>query len=166
MADDWRLTALLANGQIINRNVSAGLIAEEASPWHGTAAVDGSPGSEIVLVTSQGAHLQSFEMYTYRNGRLADVNTPGADENTWVIDSASLGFAGVTCGRQGTQSTVLLTSYSRVDGASPGYEGDETLYGWNGTGWTKLSETHRVYGLDDPALRTLGGWRCPGLPEF
>jgi hypothetical protein len=159
----WTLTVETPSAADARAVVSDYLFARR--PWFGVTDLDNSPGSELVLRRSSGAHTQFFVVMTWRNGELVELPSPDG-RRRWAVDGAYNVAVGVRCETVADEHRVVLTSASPNDPTDEFLVGASTTWTARGDTWVKL-ESHplkftRGSDEDNAAI----GWRCPGLPAY
>jgi hypothetical protein len=133
--------------------------------WEGVARLDGRRGAEIVVGQLAGAHTEFYRALTWRAGRLATLDAPGAGA-FWVVDGAvsvSIGWqhrAGEPAGTLWKRSAVRAGDPLRGH-----FKGTLTEVRWTDRGWHRVA-TRTYRRLPDRTAYSWGGFRIPGLARW
>jgi hypothetical protein len=167
----WTLRVLTATGDLaVVRYGPQMLYGQDV--FFAAPAFDGAAGHEIVLRMSPGVHTQWFQIYTWRNGKLARENnpngTPSYQDAGWAIDQALSEVVGITCGSAGGHATITQTLLS--PSAAPGTEprvftGTTETWAWLAGLWLRTTKRATSIRDDAPGFPTLGRWHCRGMPS-
>ncbi len=136
--------------------------------WHGATRLEGTPGAELVLGSTAGAHSQTFAALTWRGGRLVPLHAPGGGAiRDFYIDGALTIYAGVACGTDPAGRPTLTVYAASLEDGRRTYSTATTVsrYDRAAQRWVLVSSrsAERVP-ADDAAAPA--GWRCRGLPRF
>lgn len=165
----FTVRVLLADGTTLTREVEVEFWGRDTA-WHGATDFGQSPGEELVLGGSSGAHTLFFRVLTYRDGELVELPYPDGDPGAgmpydalWPIDSAASVNIGVVCDT--ANSTVVLRSASSVGpGGEGGFEGEETTWVLEGDAWRMVASEPLSYPDGESAFE-IHGWQCGDLPR-
>jgi len=133
--------------------------------WQGVARLGGgSPGREIVVGNTVGAHTQFYRALTWRHGDLVTLDAPGKDR-MWMIDGA----AGISAGWQrrpndpvGKIYRRVATRFGDIDGP---FKGKVTTFRWAHGRWNRHGTTTNDP-LPDARAYSWGGFQVPGLERW
>lgn len=132
--------------------------------WHGSAAIDGQRGYELVLGKDTGAHAMFFAVLTYRNGNLTVLKAPGG-QWTWYIDSSyayNLGWHRTMS--SGLQVTAIGSVRDHDVSTSRPHRQTKTRYRWSGGRWIKTGSS--AAWVSSSAAGRASGWHVPYLKQF
>ena len=142
----------------------------EGKLFYGAAAIDGTPGKDLVVGHVAGAHTAFYHVLSYHDGKFVLRKAPklpaavGKDINTnvrsWVVDSAASSFAGIR--RTVSQHQVSLSEdFGSRDPNAPQYTGWHLVYRWSGDHWAPVSHHQKKW--TDKQASTKWGWHVKGL---
>ncbi len=133
--------------------------------WGGASGVDGRPGAELLVGSTQGAHTPMYTMLTYRAGALVVERSPSPLSPLWQVDAAYgdyLGWWRHTLGDGGVAMTQKVAIRSL---GTTRFQGDNVRYVWSADRWTRTATTAASY----PTVRSaavIGGFHVAGLAAF
>ncbi|MDO9378082.1 MAG: hypothetical protein Q7T56_04460 [Nocardioidaceae bacterium] len=131
--------------------------------WHGSAAIDGRRGAELVLVTTAGAHTLFNTVLTIQAGELRVSRTPGG-ASTWVTDGAYT--VNVGWRRYTRDGQVFMTKRVVLREISETWSGRAVTWRWTSGGWVRSGRAKALRPTDDRVAYRYGGWRVAGLKTY
>lgn len=153
---------LTHNGELLTRRLALGA-GKVPTRWGGAAEVDGTFGSELVVLTRLGPHDPGYTLVTFRHGHLAVERSPYgsmrwfagasvADRLGWHRFETDIGL-------------TRMTGTTAVRGPHGGYAGPSRVYVWRHGSWV-LHSTTRVRYSSARAAAHAAGFHVPGLARF
>ncbi len=153
-----------AYGRTMTRTIDGHWSGETS--WHGSAAIDGRPGYELVIGRHTGAHMKQYAVLTFRNGQLATLKAPGGAW-TWMTDNSYSWCAGWH--RTTSNGQVVVTfgfaerDFNQTSG-DPRYRVKKSKYVWS-NGWWKPAGSKTSGWVGGAEAVKVVGWRIPYLPR-
>lgn len=160
----YAIAVKTARGQRATARLSMGS-ADELAPkdvWQGAGPVDGAPGSEIRIVESDGGEAWSWQIYSWRNGKLLLQKDPSTGSVNWNDPEPWFGYArGYTVGTVGAVRQLVVHDLKRS--RSGRFSGTHATFRWTKSGWKRVGQKP-TGSLTSAQANALSGWH--GVKAF
>lgn len=151
-----------ARGRTLTRTIDGDWAGKTS--WHGSAAVDGQRGYELVLGKDTGAHSMFFVVLTYRGGGLSVLKAPGG-QWTWYTDGSYSYNAGWhRTMTNGLQMTAVGSVRDHEVGGSRPHRQTKVRFRWSGGRWVQTSSS--TAWVPNSTAYKAAGWHVPYLKQF
>lgn len=133
--------------------------------WAGAAHVDGTPGTELLVGSMQGAHTPMYTMLTYRAGRLAVEKSPSPLSARWQVDAAYGDYMGWWRHTLADGQIAMTQKIAFRTAQGEQFRGHNVTYVSSGTTWVRTTSVATFYPTEK-AASAIGGFHVSGLNAF
>jgi hypothetical protein len=137
------------------------------TPFYGATNLNETPGKEILVGFSTGAHTQTFTALAFTAGHLSVLPAPGPVGSAWLVNSSfGTGSDGWLCTSNGVQSRSVIPANT----AQTRFRVVRNTYVYRSKGWVR---THhfgqtvkaKAKGVPPKYTDSYPNFACPGLPK-
>lgn len=157
-----------ADGKLLTRSVDHLAVSSAKNVFRGAAAIDGQPGSELVVTHNNGAHGNSYRVLTYRHGKLQTLPAPKAaadpgssSKSDWLTDSALMSAQGIFRAKKAGHPAQITVKKGAYSGHTKQLEGRVVTYQWHQDGGWQQTSNHKKSWPQDH--HNFGGWHLNTL---